>query len=316
VITVYSRPYIRAYGNDVQAGFGFYSGDTCENGTGDITAYGRDASASYAGSGGQFGAFARGQIRGFRTASTLSSAASEPSILSFANSALVAQATGRYGGAFGTGTCAYNYWSDNGRTTTINNQVIDIGTLTDGKYYVKQANASTPVVVTGAIANGVKVSLYVDGTAFVRGTSVGYAATNWTTASTIPSFYLIAHGNILIGSDVTSMDGNYIAQNTGAADGRITTCADPTSLQLYATNATQLTNCNKKLVVNGSFTAKHVNFLRLIGTIRQAVPGEASATTNAAETFIYPLENYLGGQAIGGVYQQTYDSITALPPIL
>jgi len=315
-ITVYARPYVRTYNNDVQAGYGFANAGVCENGTGDITAYARSGANSYSGSGTQLGAFARGQISGFRTASTLTTAASLPEVLGFANTTLVNTATGRFGGSFSAGNCMFDYWSQSSRAAVITNQTIDISTLASGSYYIEQTSATVPVVITGQIANGRRVSVYVSGTAFVRGASVGYSSTNWVSRSDIPSLYVIARGAILIGSDVRNLDGNYIAQNRNLTDGRITTCANSVTLSTFSDSASLIANCGNRLVVNGSFSARRINFLRTIGTVNASAAGEPVATSNAAEVFVYSLENFTSEQPLDGIQQQTYDSITALPPIL
>lgn len=315
-ITIYARPYLRTYNNDVQAGYGFTNAGTCENGTGDITAYTRSGANSYSGSGTQLGAFARGQISGFRSASTLATAATLPEVIAFANTTLVNTAAGRFGGSFSAGNCMFDYWSQSSRAAVITNQVVDISTLETGSYYVEQTSATVPVVITGQIANSRRVSVYVNGAAFVRGASVGYSSANWSTRGEIPSLYVIARGDILIGSDVRNLDGNYIAQNRNLTDGRITTCADTTTLRTFSSNASLLANCATRLVVNGSFSARRINFLRTIGTVNVSVPGEAASVSNASEVFIYSLENFMGEQALDGLQQQEYDSITALPPIL
>lgn len=317
-VTVLRRPYIRAYGNDIQAGLGFYnSAGTCSTGVGNIRAYTRDGAGSYAGSGSQLGIFARGQITGFRSASMRADALLLPEILSLANTTAVNRSIGQFGGSFGSGSCINDYWSKSINATVLSSQNIDLAALPNGRYYVKQSTPGTPVSVTGLIPNGRRIALYVEGNAFIRGgASVGYVSSNWANRAEIPSLYIITKGNIMIGSDVKNLDGNYIAQNSNATDGRITTCADPNTLQTYATNASFLINCTNKLTINGSFSAQHVNFLRVAGTTRLAVPSESSTSSNAAEVFVYSLDTFLGDQAIEGHHQQTYDSITALPPSL
>jgi len=314
-ISSYNRPYVRAYGNDVLAGFGFYDTTTCPTNVGNVTSFTRGAAQSYSGSGSQLGIFARGQINGFRSASTLPSAAGFPELLSFANTILVNKAGSAYGGNFGTGFCMYNYWTSSSKAKNLSGTSVDISSLANGSYYIKQTTA-TPITVTGTLPNNRKVVLYVEGTALLRGATVGYAATSWTTITDIPSLYIIAKGNIAVGSDVRNLDGHFIAQKSNATDGRITSCVDPASAQPYASAIAQIANCNSKLVINGSFNAEHINLLRSLGSVAQAVPGEAAATSNAAEVFIYSIETFLSSQSIDATRQQTYDSITALPPSL
>lgn len=315
-ISSFNRPYVRTYSNDVLSGYGFYDNtSSCPTSAGNITTYGRGSAQSYAGSGGQLGSFAKGQIDGFRSASTVGSAATLPELLSFANTALVNTGAGLYGGNYGSGICMYNYWDASARATPLGAQSIDIGSLASGSYYIKQTTG-VPVTIIGSISNGKKVVVYVEGTALLRGAAVGYATSTWPTRTDIPSLYIIVKGNLAVGSDVRNLDGHFIAQKSNSSDGRILSCADPATAQPYASSAAQIASCSNKLVVNGSFNAEHVNLLRSFSSVSQAAPGEPAGSSNAAEMFVYPLESYISSQSINTIGQQTYDSITALPPSL
>ena len=313
-ISSFNRPYVRTYNNDVLSGYGFFTGTTCSTGKGDITTYGRGDPFNYSGSGAQMGVFAKGEIKGFRSASTLGSAVKLPELLAFANTTLVSRAAGTYGGNFGSGTCMYDYWSASSKATVLNTQTLNVGLLTSGSYYVKSAS---PVTIIGTVPNGVRLVLYIEGTALLRGATMGYAATTWPNKAAVPSLYVIAKGNIAVAGEVRNLDGHFIAQkSTAATSGRITSCVDPSTAQPYASALAQLANCSAKLVVNGSFNAEHVNLLRIFNTLQQAQPGEAAGVSNAAEVFIYPLESWFSTQNVDTIRQQTYDSITALPPSL
>ena len=76
-----------------------------------------------------------------------------------------------------------------------------------------------------------------------------------------------------------------------------------------------------QLVINGSFLAKHINFLRTKGTLRSAVAGEAygapSFATNIAEVFRYSPESYMTTPGVQAYDDSTnYDSVLSLSPSL
>lgn len=316
VISSLERPYIRTYNNDVLAGFGFYNaGGTCPTSVGDVTAFTRGAAQSYSGSGSQLGTVASGQISGFRSASTLASAAALPEILSFANTILVNITSGNYGGSYGSGSCMYDYWQSSVNAQIVNDQILNISTLASGRYYIRQTTGA-PVNLSGQIANGRRIVMYIEGTALLRGAALGYVSKAWASASDIPSLYIIAKGNIAVGSDVLNLDGHFLAQRSNNTDGRILSCTDPATGQTYASAPAHIANCSTRLNVNGSFNAEHINFLRTFSSVTQSNPGEPASTSKAAEIFSFPIESYISTQNIDNIKQQTYDSITALPPSL
>ncbi len=319
LVNANSRPYVRTYGNDVLAGSGF--GASCTAGTGSIQAFNRGSAAGFAGSGANLGVFARSTITGFRSASTRADAGIVPYALSFANTdtANVTPASGLFGGAFGNTQCLPDYWSDNLSASFSTAQVVNLATLTTGRYVYRQNVASVPVVITGVLPAGAKVAIYVDGNAVIRGggsARVGYGDGPWGAVTDVPSLYVIARGDIGIAHDITTLDGQYIAQHTDAGRGRITTCVNAATLAPFATDALFLANCRTKLVINGTFSARKVNLLRAFSSTRFATAGESAAASSASEVFVFTPEVYMGAQGSVGRRTQTYDSITALPPAL
>jgi hypothetical protein len=242
-----------------------------------------------------------------------------PYALSFANTSNVVPASGLFGGVFGDAHCLPDYWSGNLSATFSAAQTINLASLTTGRYVYRQNVASVPVTITGVLPVGAKVALYIDGNVVVRGSGsarVGYGDGPWAAVADIPSLYVVARGDISIGHDVTTLDGQYIAQHTDAARGRITTCVNAATLAPFANDALFVANCRTKLTINGTFSARKVNFLRAQSSTRFAAPGETAAASNASEVFVFTPEVYMGAQGSVGRRTQTYDSITALPPAL
>ena len=297
-ITVAPKPYLRVYGGDVLAGSGFGSG--CSSATGSIIGW-NSGDITGGGAGTQFAAQALRGIDGFVSAGSRStlSPPNPPIGLSFANTA------GAYGGNFGTTICALDYFGTKPSSATVQ----------PSGYTVNSLN----------VLVGTHPVVYVDGDVSISGTGVSYQNSgSWTTLSQIPSYYLIARGNIYIQSSVSNLDGVYIAQpKADGTGGTIYTCASgfaavaPASL--YA-------NCNSKLTINGAFLAKMVKFSRSNGLLKNAPktnpgppptpgPAEPSSSPNIAEVFNYSPEMYLVNPGIIPLNTQ-YNSITSLPPVL
>ena len=243
-----------------------------------------------------------------------------PFALNFANTTANA-ASGVFGGQSGQSQCMQNYWITRPTASEITDQIVDIGALSDvvRAYYVKQSNSAVPVVLTGRVANGHSVAIYVEGDVFIKPDAsgrFGYDTSGWGSANMIPSLYVVAHGNINISSNAKSLEGSYIAVPTSDSSGRINTCTNPITMQLFTVSADIVSQCNKQLVIRGTFSAKHINFMRTYGTLKDAVSKEPIESSKAAELFVYNIENMLATQPTRGISRYTYDSITALPPSL
>jgi len=146
----------------------------------------------------------------------------------------------------------------------------------------------------------------------------------WTT-STVPSFMVVATGNIFIAPGVTHLDGTY------EAGGTINTCGTSSFTSVAAGSLYSL--CKNQLTVVGSFVAKKINFLRTYGSLHNEGSGSCSnspgtssvgttitvtAGTCAAEVFEFSPEHYLEQPAAlpGGAGATQYDAVTSLPPVL
>lgn len=308
------RPYMRVYGNDVMAGGGFAdSAGNCGvyNPTASIMTFDRQTgSGMYAGSGVNFAAFALGLNRQFFSASTRNGdpPPTPKTGLTFGNHTDTSF-VGDYGGNSGISRCVPDYYGTKPATATGSIQF-----LPDNSIY-----APAP------IPDGERRVVYVDGDVFINN-DIQFANSVWPNKDAIPSFYLIARGNIYIDDDVTQLDGVYIAQPTGNSNGIIYTCASPgngATGNFRPVEADKLRDtCDEQLVVHGSFMARQVKFLRTNGTVENANPDEPYSADEIAEVFDFSNELYLAKQPsvfnslVNSPTDRDYDSITSLPPVL
>ena len=256
-----SKPYLSVYGGDVAAGSGFGEGCSATNGSAKIITFNR-GNGAYPGAGTQMAAFALSTITQFTSAGGGGSRA--PKTLSFSNTS-----GGTYGGDFGHTYCAPNYWED---------------------APTSPAPPSSQTINGASVGDGAHAVVYVDGDATITNDIVYAGSGSWTGLSQIPSYYLIVRGNIYINKNVQRLDGTYVAMpDSSGHRGIIYTCTNgstPYSGTLPAGGA----DCGKKLSINGAFIANSVKFLRTNGDVLKAVAGEASSSTNIAETFVYGPE--------------------------
>jgi hypothetical protein len=284
---VADKPYFEVKNGDLSAGAGMSVGGTdcavSRNDNASIVGWNRGSAGGYGGAGTQYAALALNHLQGFATGqgSTL-----VPSGVSFANNAAgqVNIAGGLFGGKFG-------------------------GTNCTADYFANATNVQTgPYIINGDlnIANGSHQVIYVNGDVYIKG-NIRFSGSYGTT-SAIPSFSIVARGNIYIAPNVQQLDGFYIAQPASSTDtkGNIYTCANNNVPAALDDNIR--TMCGTQLVVNGSFIGRQVWLLRTYGSLTGA----------AAESFNYSPELWLSAP-FGNNLSQTqsdYDSITSLPPVL
>ena len=129
------------------------------------------------------------------------------------------------------------------------------------------------------VAAAAKQLIFVNGNVYISG-NITYGAHD---SSNIPKFALVVKGNIYISPDVDQLDGWYIAEPAGSSGGEIWTCHDGTD---KPTDQWMRDRCDdKRLTVNGAFTAAHT-YLGRIG-------GDVGGTQ--AENFNFTPEMVLGG---------------------
>lgn len=121
--------------------------------------------------------------------------------------------------------------------------------------------------ITGATAIFVKGDVYLNG-------PIAYDTAGWLPGH-VPTFVLVATGNIYIDPGVTQLDGSYIAQPIDSTHGgTIYTCGTATSPTVFTVNDS-FSACNNQLMINGSFKADNIKLLRTFGSLRdeESTPG-------------------------------------------
>jgi hypothetical protein len=274
---------MRVYGDDVLAGSGFGVGCAVNNNAG-ILGWNK---GNGAGAGTQLAAQAASLITDFASATMRGSNPVTPKGLSFGN------VTGTYGGNFGTGQCAKDYFAN-------------------------ASNVQSGYTTTGStVPLATHQTVYVNGDAFIRGNILYAGNGSWANLAQIPSYYMVVKGNIYISEQVTQLDGVYIAQpKTDGSGGKIYTCVDHDTRQVRTTSPDAFTRCQNKLTVNGAFIANQVKFLRTIGSLRDSTVGEASTSPTIAEVFNYSPELFLVNPGVSSQSARQYESATGLPPVL
>jgi hypothetical protein len=351
---VANHPYVRAYGADVAAGGGFPGSCGVITNAG-IKAYARPLAehntlADRSGSGAQLAAMALDQISGFTTATTRTADPFQPRTymgLTYANTdpaSDVSSFRAKLGGYMtGDGWCMPDYWktqypdgSDRKVDVSTSPAAVSVGSFADLQQTVRSIDGGI-LQLNGTTNFNKRHTLYVDGDVYING-NITYS-TNYTAgASAIPSFTLVARGNIYIDKDVTQLDGFYIAQpidRTGGSrdgQGRVYTCTDAANISDIQSDSTAVymymyNNCGagngyvppRQLTVNGAVVAQKVMLTRTGFSLRDSRFQEQAGVSKAAEIFNFPLEMYLSPPFFSPRSTATsgeYDYISILPPIL
>lgn len=303
---VVNLPYLNVYGGDVLSGAAPMAGSGCSvnNAAGVYSWNQYGPGGGYAGAGAEYAVQALGQIEEFGSAMNPSTS-SPPTDLSFANSGLPANelnppTQGLFGGFFGDTSgawaCGTDYAKGLGKPVTAD------------------------VTISGhSVGVGVQEMHYISGhDVYITGNVTYNGSGGWTNPKDIPLLkVVVTGGNIYIDSSVTQLDGIYVAEPSGGSGGQIIDCAtnaggvwkqvDPTVDGFYNT-------CHNPLAINGAFVAEQVLFGRTNGSLGQATAGDSLSTNHDAEVFNYTPEVWLPRSATTPA--DTYDAITALPPVL
>lgn len=305
---ILNYPYIRAYGGDV---FG-------EN----IRAYWEEPSSSGAGSGVEFAAIAAGVVDQFSTATLRSSTPAPASGLKFAGMGANSLIRPDY---FAASLKPETPDKGNG-VSTVNVGGLSNG-LTDNQTLIKKTSGN--VTLTNGTGYNSHHAVFVEGDVVIT-SNITYANEgNWPNIEAIPAFDLIVKGNIYIASNVSRLDGNFVAQQNGARGGKIYTCAKPNGTTY---NEDELfNNCkNNQLRVNGAFVANELKLLRTYKTLRDIPYTEPSIGNRtykketfgddlAAESFRMSPEFFMARRAIkpeGSQSNGKFDYYVTLPPVL
>jgi|GEM_PF-4680095 len=343
-INIIKKPYVHFFGLDVSAGGSFATGYNKCLGLPTPPPYGIDAFVKgvgplVRGSAVQYGALATGQISasGFGSASLRTTLPTSKDGLTFANNPPPPVALGK----LGTSHCVPDYFNTKPATLIKSTSDVNLASF-DGigdktpqqSWYGRSpgTNISGFVGVGAGIAKDNRIAIYITGDAYITD-DIKFKQTSWATTDDVPSFYLIATGNIYISPNVSQLDGVYVAQGSAINTGTINTCAP--GFGAYPA-ATLNNNCNSQLTVNGAFVAKKVNLYRTFASLinsqggeRPLGPGDCTVNASmvmrsgdydcAAEVFNFSPETFLGQPALGsapGSGITKYDFITSLSPVL
>ena len=337
-ITVFLKPYLKAYGGEVLSGGGFNVGGTCTvpsptspapiGGFGSVQAFtSQNGSGQYVGSSSQLTVSSLLQVNEFYSNSQAGN--TSPKSLTIANTG-TAEGNSTYGGGSKNTQCITDYYNTT-QDPSISSAITNFGSALTGAPGRKQYTVSGDLTIgTGVIPRNHQIAVYVDGDVFING-NISYQ-TGASNISELPNLYIIAKGNIYIDNDVTNIDGTFIAQTDGPDvndKGNIYTCTDSNATLFPA--AKLATACDKQLVVNGGLIAQEVRFLRTAGSIDTSTssvetPSYSNGTgTGAAEVINYTPEVYLAPSPLrnpnatntntGSAGAGRYDAIKSLPPI-
>lgn len=286
-VKVIGRPYLQVLGNDVWAGGRFdFTNNQCGGAPTPRLSSISSWVAGGAGAMGRYGVMALGAITGFGSGGQPGNTG-----LDFANTPSL--------GNLGAQTrCMPNYYS---RIGTAGAAWPGIGGLTANmgkKTYFVNGNVT---IGGGTIPEGTQVALVVNGTATITG-DINYASA--ASGANMPSFWLVANGNVNVQENVTKISGLYVAEGTSVSQGTFQTCVR--SGQSVTYNPMTTTGCSSTLTVNGAVIADRSFWQRTEGT---AVTGQP-----AAEIVDFNTGLYLTSPVQSTINVETQDS-KELPPI-
>ena len=315
-VVVGLKSYMKIFGGEVAAGGGF--GATCAPARGGIYAWARPTGGWYAGASAQLSVTSLLEVNDFYSASNRAGGNTfPPKGITFANDNALT-----WGGAYGSASCITDYYTSTRDTTLAsgNWNGNTAASLSSGRHQYTLSAATIANAGTITIPTNTQAAVYVSGDVFIRNNIVfGAAGGTWQTS---PNFVLVVNGDIRIAQDVTRLDGLYIAQG-----GTIYTCVSSVNTLYDASSV--YSNCQNQLSINGGLIGTDIRWLRLRGTLKDAIfqekPNFANASgTPAGEVINYSPQVWLApsplkipGTPDGEVTTGTgpYDSIKELPPI-
>ncbi len=322
-INVVDLPYFNVYGSGVRSGGDFPS--SC-SGNGVLASWFDNNSGHMYGSSTGLNAIAMVNIVGFASNQT---ARGSPTRLTFANTAGVSGVgiSPNLGGSFDTGgSYCFDDPAEPTGATDPGASMSVVGQT--GVRHRGTASAPSSLRITGGVIKKAQnLSVFVNGDVYISGDGISYDDSTWTSAADIPSFVLVATGNIYIDAGVTQLDGVYIAKHTASGTGgQIYTCAD--DLGVLYKSGDMYNQCNQQLTIHGVFEADRVNLMRTFGTLKDGASAAPSSCTDggapndrktcSAEVFDFSPELYLSKPNIKSTSSSAvrYDAIVSLPPIL
>lgn len=328
---VIARPIFRVYGGDISAGF-----DQCQGWTtskndqaGDIISWLKSALPDDrgAGAGTQLAILSKGEVRDFASGigKPLDSSNGPPDTLRFSTVP-----------TYGQGSCPHDYWAGVSGDTLSTSDLATLPVTDPAAEETYQIKPTTAFEVRTSTGMSGRRTVYVDGDVYISGDiTLNQGGWSFTAGNiSVPSFTLVARGNIYIDNDVHNLDGMYIAQPFQDANGiwqkgEIRTCvidasgASPDDVSYYEA-------CRSNLTVTGGFMANVVRMQRTLGTrydsyntdtariaagLDPAPVGQKNA--NTGEVFVFSPEVWLRAAALNrNDSTKKFDAITSGAPVL
>jgi hypothetical protein len=169
--------------------------------------------------------------------------------------------------------------------------------------------------LAGTLSAGKSYTIYVNGNVHITN-NITYGP--WTvsaTTNTAPYLSIIAKGNIYIDSNVTRIDGLYVAQPTsGTTNGAFYTCAIG---GVPPTAALVSTACHAgNLTLNGAVIAQHLYPLRSIDTVNPGagVGGGPAEIFNFTPAIVIGQPNFKSLDT-GSTIDDSIQGLYNLPPV-
>lgn len=277
---IVTKPFTSVRNGDVNATLDMQqylnsSGATCQASGGHVTGFTRGTDR---GAGTDLATYAGGTITDFLSAALRTATPARPKGLAFANT----DASRPHGGAFGAVVGCAEY---------------------DNDWVQATSKPASSVTVSGGYTG--PQTIYVNGNVHITAMNVVFPGSFDT--DSVPSFKVVATGNIYIDRSVSRIDGTYMAKGT------IYTCTNGASAPIPSnlTDGSMWSNCNNTLEVNGSLIAPQVKFLRMAGSAYISSPAE-TITYNP----IVWLQLLGGGGSGPSPSEFEFDAYTTLPPVL
>jgi len=336
-ITVYNKPYLKAFGGDVWVGGKLGGSEGNCNTNKSIYAFTSGSGATTAGASGQFGVTALLNIKGFYSSSQRRGGPDvnkPPKGTTFANfeSPGNVYAASTYGGGYnpttpddeGGGLCTTNYYNTMDPDSTSANGAFngDFGGKSGKQQYLNSSKLILNSNIT--VPRGYQTAVYVDGKDVYINGNISYGTGPRSSIKDIPFFAIIVKGgNIYIDEHVTNIDGLFVAQPVDGSTGKIFTCSkvNGSNATLYGASE-NYTQCDQKLTVNGALYASKIRFLRNKTTVGRAGdinPEEPGDSNGAAEVINFNPELYLAPSPLSDNLSDDkvspYESIFTLPPV-
>jgi len=285
-VVVVNKPFFKVYGSGVSAGGSFPGASPAgfisdwNNNSG---LYPSVPDYDYGG-GSELGNRAVGLITGYASAQQNSQDLRPPADLSISNTSNISNGT--YTPSLGgTYNSSLEPLQQESCSTTSSQSWNGVTPLVNGSYTYTDNVSGPPLVLNASnlppVNPGDDITLCVTGNVYIDTDILLNGANNgsWNIGN-VPSFILDATGNVYIDPSVGELDGLYIAQPGGGANGTIYTCGQDNAGTFSPMSGSLLyTGCNQQLTVYGSFEAQSVNLMRTYGSLRDETPIPSTRTT-------------------------------------